>query len=773
MLLMGLTEMMKRVALASAVVAVWCWCAAAWAQDSSVWLSIKQDYSGHVYSAVFSPDGKTLASGSYDKTVKLWDANSGRLIRTFFGHSERITSVAFSPDGKTLASGSSDNTIKLWNASSGKLIRTLSGDSIILSVVFSSDGKTLASGSEDTTIKLWNASSGLLIRTLSGHSDYVNSVAFSPDGKTLASGSSDKTIKLWDVSSGQLIRTIARRSENDYVYGYSGHVNSVAFSPDGKMLASGGLGGEIKLWNVSSSQLIRTLTGDPVNSVAFSPDGKTLASGSRGESIRLWDVSSGRIAKDYSSYAYSVVCSVAFSPDGKALVSGEGRGGMVVWSVETGEEVATYVSIEDKWITYTPDNYYVCSAGAEKYIGWKQGDKTYPYSAFSAQFNKPEIVAARLRSLGAESMTIAATLPPTNANPSAANTKPPELPKPAPKDTTLPKIVITSPQLVRGQGVRPAGSRITVTGQATDESGVREVVVNGVTARLDKQGSFSAEAPLKAGEDQITVTATDIHGNRATESFTIRRENEPPPVTGRYFALVIGNNRYPHLPSTEQLKTAINDAQEVAKLLRVDYGFEIKLLPDAKRVEIINALNEYRRSLKPDDNLLIYYAGHGHFDKETDKAYWIPTDGERSSNANWIIADDVTANIRAIPTRHILIVSDSCYSGTLARATDFKLSTSAERERYLEKMRGGKSRLLMASGGNEPVADGGGGNHSVFARALLDGLRGMEERVFTAEELFYRFIKEQVAGKSNQAPEYRYIQASGHDSGDFVFVRVK
>jgi uncharacterized caspase-like protein len=267
--------------------------------------------------------------------------------------------------------------------------------------------------------------------------------------------------------------------------------------------------------------------------------------------------------------------------------------------------------------------------------------------------------------------------------------------------------------------------------------------------------------------------ATDAHGNHATVSFTAWRESEPPPVTGRYFALVIGNNRYPHLPSTQQLKTAINDAQEVAKLLRADYGFEIKLLPDAKRVEIINAMNEYRRSLKPDDNLLIYYAGHGHFDKETDKAYWIPTDGERSSNANWIIADDVTANIRAIPSRHILIVSDSCYSGTLARATDFRLSTPAERERYLEKMRGGKSRLLMASGGNEPVADGGGGNHSVFARAWLDGLRGMEERVFTAEELFYRFIKEQVAGKSNQAPEYRYIQASGHDSGDFVFARVK
>lgn len=348
------------------------------------------------------------------------------------------------------------------------------------------------------------------------------------------------------------------------------------------------------------------------------------------------------------------------------------------------------------------------------------------------------------------------------------------------KDATPPKIVITSPPLTRGQGVKPAadrilkqsGSSLTVTGQATDESGVREVTVRGaVVARLDEHGNFSVEVPLQVGDNPITVTATDNSGNRATESFTVRYE--PPPVTGRYFALVIGNNRYPNLPAERQLRTAVNDAQQVAALLRTEYGFQTKLLTDVKRAEIINALNEYRRSLKADDNLLIYYAGHGHFDEETKKAYWIPVDAELGSPANWIIADDVTSTIRAIPSRHILIVSDSCYSGTLTRATDFRLSTPAERERYLEKMRSGTSRILMASGGNEPVADGGGGNHSVFARALLDGLRGMSERVFTADELFHQFIKEQVGGKSDQTPEYNPLRNSGHESGDFVFVRVR
>lgn len=346
--------------------------------------------------------------------------------------------------------------------------------------------------------------------------------------------------------------------------------------------------------------------------------------------------------------------------------------------------------------------------------------------------------------------------------------------KPIPKDTTPPRIIITSPSITRGIGVAVMASRMPIQGQALDDSGVSEVIIRGVHARLDARGNFSAELLLSVGNNPITVTATDIHGNRASESFTVRRESEPPPpVTGRYFALVIGNNHYPNLPLERQLKTAVNDAQEVAQLLRADYGFEIKLLTDAGREKIIDALNEYRSRSNPDDKLLIYYAGHGHFDDDTKKAYWIPADAKLSSPANWIIADDVTSGIKAIPARHILIVSDSCYSGTLTRATDFKLSTPAERERYLEKMRGGTARLLMASGGNEPVADGGGSGHSVFARALLDGLRGMSERVFTAEELFHEYVKERVAGKSDQTPEYNPLRNSGHEAGDFVFVRVR
>jgi parallel beta-helix repeat protein len=159
-------------------------------------------HTGFVCSVAFSPDGKILASGSFDWTIKLWDVATGRELRTLQGHTSPVYSVAFSPDGKILASASGDNTIKLWDVATGTLLRTFKGHTYwVYSVAFSPDGKVLASGSLDKTIKLWDVTKGTLLRTLTGHTRDVHSVAFSPDGKILASGSGDGTILLWDVEA--------------------------------------------------------------------------------------------------------------------------------------------------------------------------------------------------------------------------------------------------------------------------------------------------------------------------------------------------------------------------------------------------------------------------------------------------------------------------------------------------------------------------------------------------------------------------------------------
>ena len=236
---------------------------------------------------------------------------------------------------------------------------------------------------------------------------------------------------------------------------------------------------------------------------------------------------------------------------------------------------------------------------------------------------------------------------------------------------------------------------------------------------------------------------------------------------GRYYALVIGNNNYRSVP---KLDTPINDAREMAQLLHDRYSFETRLLLDATRADIIAALADYRQRLTPDSNLLIYYAGHGQKDHDTGEAYWLPVDAERGNSAEWISADDITTQVRAMQALHVLIISDSCYSGVLSqpmRGGDFDINTGQKQD-YLAKMIRLKSRNLLASGGNEPVSDGGAEGHSLFAAVVLQGLREMKDSQFNAGALFEN-IQPRVGGRSMQLPQYSSILYSGHDGGDFVF----
>ncbi|MCP5366113.1 MAG: caspase family protein [Hyphomicrobiales bacterium] len=235
---------------------------------------------------------------------------------------------------------------------------------------------------------------------------------------------------------------------------------------------------------------------------------------------------------------------------------------------------------------------------------------------------------------------------------------------------------------------------------------------------------------------------------------------------GGFHALVIGNNAYRHLPP---LKTAIGDAQAVARVLGREYGFTVHLLLDATRRDILKKFAELRKTLTGGDNLLIYYAGHGILDSDAERGYWLPVDADEDIKDNWVSNVDITDSLKAMQAWHVLVVADSCYSGTLVRSGPRVVQGGGDRAQLVRRLALKKSRTVLTSGGIEPVVDSGGSGHSVFAKAFMDTLRENTD-VLEGQEIFLR-LRQKVVLNADQTPEYADVRKAGHDGGDFVFVR--
>jgi WD40 repeat protein len=290
------------------------------------------DHAASVRCIAISSDSQILASGSEDRTIKLWHLGSGKLILTINGNEafgepkgSWVTSLAISPNGQTIASSNwSSRIVKLWDFNSGKFICNFRGHSdFVYAVAFSWDGQTLVSGSRDKTIKSWNLTTKKNIGTFKAHSDSVVTVALSPEGQTLVSGSRDNTINLWNLPSGKLLRTLR---------GHSDWVRTVAISPDGKRFASGSSDQTVQLWDLNNGALLHTFNGhsDWINSVAISPDCNTLISVSKDTTLKLWQIQSGKLIETLTNHL-KPVCSVAISPDGRNIASGSEDGTIKIW----------------------------------------------------------------------------------------------------------------------------------------------------------------------------------------------------------------------------------------------------------------------------------------------------------------------------------------------------------------------------------------------------------------------------------------------------------
>lgn len=295
-----------------------------------------------------------------------------------------------------------------------------------------------------------------------------------------------------------------------------------------------------------------------------------------------------------------------------------------------------------------------------------------------------------------------------------------------------------------------------------------------VTWRRDStpltQLGVSAPAAQPSGDTSNVVPPKEQQRGFAPESPADKIDSGP----GKNYALIIGIDDYPApLP---KLKTAVNDAQSFATLLSSRYGFQVTTLldQDATRDKILAAITHFRKSLAENDSFLIYYAGHGSYDRTTEKAYWLPVDADPDPliTSRDISADDLTTEVRGLAARHVIVISDSCFSGDLSRAAG-DLSPSDGNQAYVHRMQRAPSRTLMASGSDEPVSDSGSQGHSVFAALLLQAMRVENSQAFTADDLFVS-IRKSVLARSGQSPQYSSLRDSirssaNLDTGDFVF----
>ncbi|HEX5756293.1 MAG TPA: caspase family protein [Arenimonas sp.] len=364
-----------------------------------------------------------------------------------------------------------------------------------------------------------------------------------------------------------------------------------------------------------------------------------------------------------------------------------------------------------------------------------------------------------------------------------------------------PTLQILEPMVVATRGrntavYRGAPGKRKLVGRVTQPQLLQRVTVNGVEAPMAANGSFSVEIDVPESGANVTVAALDHRGSESKLDFTVLTQagaaagddvatapvgkgagSMPRDVDmGRYFAVVVGNNSYRD-SNYPALKSAANDATAVSDMLRKRYGYETTLLLNASRLEILSALDAMREQLKPEDNLLIYYAGHGEIDAASGQGYWVPSDGVAGNNKSWISNSVVSDLLNTIQAKHVLVVADSCYSGTMTRSAvpAFDAATLGEEKwgDWVKAMANGKARIALTSGGVQPVPDTGSGNHSYFARAFLNVLQD-NNRLLEAQRL-YRELSTSLALSAidaplAQAPGYSPIQYAGHEVGEYFFL---
>jgi hypothetical protein len=341
-------------------------------------------------------------------------------------------------------------------------------------------------------------------------------------------------------------------------------------------------------------------------------------------------------------------------------------------------------------------------------------------------------------------------------------------------DTKPPIISMIDPKgdATRGTQLIAVATHI-IRGKVFDENGVREITINGKPVRIGADSAFWAEVAPKAGLDTISIVAVDNAGHRAEKTLIMsssRKPSTPDFLSFKNYALIIGIDEYKG--KWPPLENAVRDAKAVAEVLAKKFNFEkVHTLynQEATRDRILSTLEYLAKNVGPDDNLLIYFSGHGRKEPPLNKGYWVPVDATEKSIGRYISNREIQDYLASMSARHVLLVADACFAGDIFKGNTVKYEFE-DNETYYRKVAEKKSRAGLTSGGDEPVLDGGGSGHSIFTTYFLRALDGIKKNYFSAEEV-YQELKIPVANNSDQTPTFLPIKNTDDAGGQFIFVR--